>query len=386
MPHDRPADFTLPSISRRLCLRAFAAMTLGTVLSHCARAQTTPDASSISPLPDATPSARPMLGDWPAQQAQALTARIVQRNGLPQALVERLIGKAQYVPTVARLILPGPPAIKNWKVYRSRFLDSLRIDAGSDFMQEFGVWFARAQERYGVPPHIVAGILGVETIYGRNMGHFRVVDALSTLALRYPAQAPRDRSAYFGVQLGDFFQWCAQDGRDPLQVRGSYAGAIGMPQFMPESILNYAVDFDDGGGIDLINDPADAIGSVASYLSAKGWVRGQPTHFPLQLPPDLPQASLDTLLGPDITPTFTPDQLAAMGLPLLPQARAYAGKLAVVQLPNAGAAPDYVLGTDNFYVITRYNQSAFYALAVIELGEVVAAAAAAATAGARTQS
>ena len=374
--------FPPDNMGRRRCLHAGAGLALGALLPPAASAQSA-DTSTSAPLPGASsvaPAATlssAQLGDWNVGAAQALIARIVERNKLPEALVARLIGRAHYSATVARLILPGPPGKKNWRVYRSRFLDNLRIGAGSDFMQEFGVWFQRAQERYGVPPHIVAGILGVETIYGRNMGNFRVVDALSTLALRYPTQAPRDRSAYFGVQLGDFFQWCAQDARNPLQVRGSYAGAIGMPQFMPESILKYAVDFDQGGGIDLISDPADAIGSVASYLAAKGWVRGQPAHFPLQLPPDLPQASLDTLLGPDITPTFTADQLVAMGLPLLPQARAYAGKLAVVQLPNAGAAPDYVLGTDNFYVITRYNQSAFYALAVIELGEVVAAAAAA---------
>ncbi len=374
------APFPPDNRGRRRCLHAGAGLALGALLPPAASAQS---AGASTPLPGARGAApaatrsSAQLGDWNGSAAQALIARIVERNKLPEALVARLIGRAQYSATVARLILPGPPGKKNWRVYRSRFLDNLRIGAGSDFMQEFGVWFQRAQERYGVPPHIVAGILGVETIYGRNMGNFRVVDALSTLALRYPAQAPRDRSAYFGVQLGDFFQWCAQDARNPLQVRGSYAGAIGMPQFMPESILKYAVDFDQGGGIDLISDPADAIGSVASYLAAKGWVRGQPAHFPLQLPPDLSQASLDTLLGPDITPTFTADQLVAMGLPLLPQARAYAGKLAVVQLPNADAAPDYVLGTDNFYVITRYNQSAFYALAVIELGEGVAAAAAA---------
>jgi membrane-bound lytic murein transglycosylase B len=379
MSSERPVCPDTPQAGRRLSLHAAAALALGAALPRSARAQAAAGPGS-SPQPAVSASAGPAPNDWPAQSLQTLTERIVQRNGLSSVWVEGLIGQAQYIPTVARLILPGPPGKKNWKVYRSRFLDSLRINAGSDFLQEFGVWFQRAQERWGVPPHIVAGILGVETIYGRNMGNFRVVDALSTLALRFPAQAPRDRSAYFGVQLGDFFQWCAQDGRDPLQVRGSYAGAIGMPQFMPESILKYAVDFDQGGGIDLINDPADAIGSVASYLAAKGWVRGQPAHFALQIPRDLPQTTLDALLAPDITPTFTADQLVGMGLPLLPQARAYAGKLAVVQLPNAGAAPDYVLGTDNFYVITRYNQSAFYSLAVIELGEVVSAAAGASTA------
>lgn len=371
----QPAASRSADRGRRRLLRAAAAGALCCALPCDVTAQT---ASSPQAAAASDADAGGLLGDWPQQQAQALVAAVVRRNRLPQSLVEQMIGKAQYDPAVARLILPGPPAKKNWRVYRSRFLDGLRIGAGSDFLQEFGVWFDRAQQRYGVPPHIVAGILGVETIYGRNMGSFRVLDALSTLALRFPPQAPRDRSAYFGAQLGDFLQWCVQEGRDPLQVRGSYAGAIGMPQFMPENILKYAVDFDQGGKIDLIDDPADAIGSVANFLAAKGWVRGQPTHFALQLPADLPQPTLDALLAPDITPTFTADQLAALGLPLLPQARAYSGKLAVVQLPNAAAAPDYVLGTENFYVITRYNHSAFYALAVIELGEVVAAAAAAA--------
>jgi membrane-bound lytic murein transglycosylase B len=375
-----PVDPT-PRVSapRRRCLQSGAALALNLLLptARAQQAAASTASTATSAAAQASPPV-PMSSGWPARDVQALVARIVQRNGLPSGLVERLLGQAQYLPTVARLILPGPPAKKNWRVYRSRFVDALRIGAGSDFVQEFGVWFARAQQRWGVPPHIVAGILGVETIYGRNMGNFRVLDALSTLALRFPPQAPRDRSAYFGAQLGDFFQWCAQDGRDPLQVRGSYAGAIGMPQFMPENILRYAVDFDQGGRIDLSNDPADAIGSVANFLAAKGWTPGQPTHFPLQLPAGLPPATLDALLEPDITPTFTAEQLAALGLPLLPQARAYAGKLAVVQLPNADAAPDYVLGTDNFYVITRYNHSAFYALAVIELGEVVSAAAAAA--------
>lgn len=372
-PPSKPDFFA----SRRRCLCTGAAAALGALLPAAARAQITQAAHSPASVP-ATASAPASTDTWPADGLQALTERIVRRNGLQPGAVQALIGQAQYSPAVARLILPGPPAMKNWQVYRSRFLDPLRIGTGSDFVQEFGVWFQRARQRFGVPPHIVAGILGVETIYGRNMGNFRVIDALSTLALRYPPLAPRDRSAYFGAQLGDFLQWCARDERDALAVRGSYAGAIGMPQFMPESILRYAVDFDDAGRVDLINDPADAIGSVASFLAAKGWIAGQPTHFPLQIPSDLPQATLDTLLTPDITPTFKASQLRAMGLPLLPQVQAYQAKLAVVQLPNAGAAPDYVLGTDNFYVITRYNQSAFYALAVIELGEMVSAAALAA--------
>ncbi len=355
-----PSSLPAADPDRRRWLRAGAAVALGTLLPGLAAAQSAPGTETDT---------------WPADALAALIDRIARRNAVPPDLARSLIGQAQYSATVAQLILPGPPQRKNWTVYRSRFLDPLRIGAGSDFVQEFGVWLDRARRRFGVPPQVIAGILGVETIYGRNMGGFRVIDSLSTLALRYPAQAPRDRSAYFGEQLGDFLQWCARDRRDPLAVRGSYAGAIGMPQFMPGNILRYAVDFDDGGAVDLIGDPADAVGSVANFLAAKGWIPHQPTHFPLQVPSDLPPATLDALLAPDITPTFSAADLRAAGLPLLPRVQAYPGRLAVVRLPNADAAPDYVLGTDNFYVITRYNHSAFYALAVIELGEAVTAAA-----------
>lgn len=357
------------SLSRRALLRSATAAGAIALAPRCAAwAQSAPDAASSA-------ASAATIGDWPADRLQALLAEFASRNKIDPQVAGALIAQAQYEATVARLILPGPPAKKNWRVYQSRFLDALRIGAGADFVQANRHWFAQAEQQYGVPQAIVAGILGVETIYGRNMGNFRVIDALSTLAMRYPEDAPRDRSAYFASQLGDFLQWCGQDGADPLSVRGSYAGAIGMPQFMPGSILRYAVDFDGAGGIDLASDPADAIGSVAHYLAAKGWQAGQPAHFPLLVPSDLPDATLHTLLAPDITPTFTAAQLADMGLPLLPRARDYQGLLAVVQLPNVDGPPDYVLGTQNFYVVTRYNHSAFYAQAVIELGGLVMTAA-----------
>lgn len=310
-----------------------------------------------------------------SSRVDPLAARLAQQTGLDAAWLAAQIGQAQFQPAVTQLIIPGKPGQKNWQVYRSRFVEPVRIDAGADFLQEFDVWLRKAEARFGVPRHIIVGILGVETIYGRHMGNFRVLDALATLSMDFPAAAPKDRSAYFASQLGDYFLWCRQSDFDPTAVKGSYAGAIGMPQFMPGNILRYAVNFEGGTKVDIINSPADAIGSVGNYLAGHDWQPGQPTHFPLLVPSDVPPETLAKLLEPDIVPSFTPQELRAAGLPLLPRVLDYPGKLAVVQLPNAGSKPDYILGTDNFYVVTRYNHSAFYALAVIELGQAAMAAA-----------
>lgn len=305
----------------------------------------------------------------------ALADQLAQQTGLDAAWIANQLAQAQFQPAVTQLIIPGKPAQKNWQVYRSRFIEPIRIGAGADFLKEFEVWLRKAEVRFGVPRQIIVGILGVETIYGRNMGNFRVLDALATLSMDFPAAAPKDRSAFFATQLGDYFLWCRQSDFDPTAVKGSYAGAIGMPQFMPGNILRYAVNFEGGTKIDLVNSPADAIGSVGNYLAQHGWTIGQPTHFPLLVPDDMPPQTLAKLLEPDIVPSFTAQELHAAGLSLLPKVLDYPGKLAVVQLPNAANKPDYILGTDNFYVVTRYNHSAFYALAVIELGEAAMLAA-----------
>ncbi len=310
-----------------------------------------------------------------APRAAALATQLAQQTGLDATWIAAQLDQAQFQPTVARLIIPGRPGQRNWRVYRSRFVEPMRIGAGSDFAQEFDVWLRKAESRFGVARHIIVGILGVETIYGRNMGGFRVLDALSTLALDFPAAAPKDRSSYFAEQLGDYFLWCRQSGFDTTQVKGSYAGAIGMPQFMPGSILRYAVNFEGGSKIDLIHSAGAAIGSVGNYMAAHGWTPNQPTHFQLQVPASVDPDTLAKLLAPDIVPSFSAQDLQAAGLPLLPQVLTYSGKLAVIQLPNAGARSDYILGTDNFYAVTRYNHSAFYALAVIELGNAAMAAA-----------
>jgi membrane-bound lytic murein transglycosylase B len=302
---------------------------------------------------------------------------VAQRRDLDVAWVEKAVGEARFVPQVQRLMRPGSGSFqKNWAVYRSRFIDPVRIQAGVRFWQTHRAALQRAEAEYGVPAAIIVGIIGVETIYGRDMGSFRVIDALATLAFDFPTQHPRaaTRQAFFRDELEKFLSLKNRTGLDPLSFRGSYAGAMGLPQFMPSSWTQYAVDFDGDGKVDLFNTPADAIGSVANYFKGYGWTTGMPTHFEARFAggsaaqtPALPE-----LLGPDILPSFSAADLSAKGMALTPEAAAHTGKLALVELKNGSAAETYVLGTQNFYVITRYNWSAYYAMAVIDLADEVA--------------
>jgi lytic murein transglycosylase B len=230
-----------------------------------------------------------------------------------------------------------------------------------------------------VPASVIVGIVGVETFYGRITGGFRVLDALATLSFDFPS-GRSDRSTFFRGELEQFLLMCQrQQPMDCSEVKGSYAGAIGLPQFMPSSINKHAVDFDGDGRIDLTNSGADVVGSVAHFLAESGWERGQATHFAVSAPVDTRERAL--LLGPDILPSFTAAEFAAHGAVLSPEGQAYPGLLALVELQNGDAAPSYIAGTQNFYAVTRYNWSSYYALAVIELGQAVERARAAAIAG-----
>lgn len=299
-------------------------------------------------------------------------AEVAERRGLDSAWVRDALAQARYQPAVAKLIMPPPAGTaKNWAAYRARFIEPRRIEAGAAFWQTHAAWLAQAEERYGVPPEIVVGIVGVETFYGRHMGTFRIIDALATLSFDFPA-GRRDRSAFFREELETYLVLCRDNGVDPLSWRGSYAGAIGMPQFMPSSIAARAVDFDGDGRIDLQASAADVIGSVAHFLAVAGWQRGLSTHFDVAVPVDT--AARARLLGPDILPLFSPEEFIELGAELPEAARTLeTSKLALVELQNGDAAASYVAGTTNFYAVTRYNWSSYYAMAVIELGQAVKA-------------
>ncbi len=318
-------------------------------------------------------------------QAMALADEIAERHGLDRKWVRRTLGKARQVPQVVKLVVPPPVATpRNWAQYRSRFLETERIQVGAAFWQANREVLERASSTYGVPAEIIIGIIGVETYYGRHIGRYRVIDALATLALDFPDEHPRaaQRAAFFRSELGEFLKLRQQAGADPFKARGSYAGAMGIPQFMPSSWARHAVDFDGDGRVDLVDSTADAIGSVASYFRAHNWQPGMPTHYPVDF--DYERLDMPALLAPDIRPTFAVDQFTAKGILLGAAGRQHAGPLALVELQNGDYSPSYVAGTENFYAVTRYNWSSYYALAVIELGQAVAAARQAALAQAST--
>ncbi|WP_162592265.1 lytic murein transglycosylase B [Variovorax sp. PBL-E5] len=307
--------------------------------------------------------------------AMQFADEVAARRNLDRDQVRATIGAARMLPNVPRLMLPAPTGTpKNWAIYRSRFIDPVRIAAGVRFWRSNADTLARAEAEYGVPPEIIVGIVGVETIYGRSMGNFRVIDALATLAFDFPQAHPRaaERQAFFRSELESFLGIESRTAGDPMAPVGSYAGAMGMPQFMPSSIAKYAVDFDGDGRIDLVNDAADVIGSVANYFKAFGWKPGVPPIFPVSF--DIARLQKAVLLAPDIVPTFSADSFVAGGAVLEGEALRYPGLLALIELQNGDDPPSYVAGTKNFYVITRYNWSSYYAMSVIELGREVRAA------------
>ncbi len=299
-----------------------------------------------------------------AREDVRLFIESMQELGLDAAELERVLGEARHQAMVVRLIGPERPKqaqpVRSYPAYRAKFLTPARIGAGTQFWAEHESDLRRAEIEYGVPAEVIVGILGVETVFGRNTGSFRVVDALATIAF----DGPR-RQEYFREELREFFLLARDLGLDPLAIKGSYAGAMGWPQFMPSSYRKHAVDFDGDGFIDLVDSPVDAIGSIASYLSAHGWVSGEPSRITVQLP-----AGSEAELISGLQRVHTVAELKQKGVKFsstkLPE-----GECSVVELPAPGKPPKYFAGFANFEAVTRYNRSTFYATAVLELAEAI---------------
>lgn len=305
-------------------------------------------------------------------EAMRFAEEVASRRDLDPEWVRGMVGRAQNLPVVSRLMQPAPSGTaKNWRVYRSRFIDATRINAGLRFWQDNRQTLARAEAEFGVPAEIIVGIIGVETIYGQQMGDFRVLDALATLAFDFPASHPRaaERTQYFRGELEHFLAYHKANRTDPLRPRGSYAGAMGMPQFMPSSLVRWGVDYDGDKRVDLAGSTEDVIGSVANYFKGYGWNPGMPTHYPVRFDPA--RLDMEGLMAPDILPTFSVATFQAKGAVLEGEALEHKGPLALIELQMGGDPPVYVAGTENFYVITRYNWSSYYAMAVIDLGREV---------------
>lgn len=249
-----------------------------------------------------------------------------------------------------------PYEAKPWHVYRKLFLTETRIQNGVDFWNRNTGALATAARRYGVPAEVVVAIIGIETSYGQSPGKYRVIDALSTLAFAYPK-----RAAFFRRELEEFLVLCREERMNPASPMGSYAGAMGMPQFMPSSYRKYAADGDGDQRRDIWNNPADAIASVARYFAVHGWQADQPVAFPATVN----GAAHDGLVGSSLKPTRTVREWLSLGVDSRGSLPSNV-KAALVKLDEE-TGPAYWLGLQNFYVITRYNHSPLYAMAAYEL-------------------
>ncbi len=296
---------------------------------------------------------------------------LVERHGFVREEMQTLFRKVNFQPTVIKAISPPrDPGVKSWRNYRAIFVNDQRISAGQHFLAQHETTLARASSEFGVPREIIVAIIGVETVYGRNLGSYRVMDALTTLAFDY---APR--SAFFRSELEHYLLFARDAGMDVFELRGSYAGAFGLPQFMPSSYRRFAVDYDGDARANLVRSPADAIGSVGNFLKAHGWRSNAPIAFPALLngPAD------KTIAHGGVKPDRAVSALEAAGVRI----DAPVGILTpdmqcvLVELETPGQPSEYRAGLENFFVITRYNRSSFYAAAVMDLAEAIRVAVAA---------
>ena len=297
--------------------------------------------------------------------------QMAEQHGFNQDELNTLFSQVHYLEKVVKLINPAPSGkSKNWTAYKSRFVEPLRIRTGLLFWEKYETELRRAQTEFGVPPEIIVGILGVETIYGRSPGNIRVMDALTTLAFAYPETANREeRMRYFRDELEQILLYSRENNIDPLSVSGSFAGAIGYPQFMPSSIRRFAVDFDGDGRIDLRNSPVDAIGSVASFLSQHGWTANLPLVYPVTVDKSA-ESEWKPLIGVVLAATNTTDEIGRAGV-TLPVDILPTLMVGLIDLEDGIYPTQYWLGSANFFAITKYNRSFYYAMAVIELSKAI---------------
>jgi membrane-bound lytic murein transglycosylase B len=345
-----------------------------TACAHPAATATAPAATPVivvddAPVPAPIPDNKSKnFVEW--TEVQQFMDSLIAKHGFEREQLENFFGRAQVTERTIQLMLPAPPGKpKDWQAYRARFIEPVRIQAGLRFWNAHEQALARAQAMYGVPPEIIVGIIGVETLYGKYTGRFRVPDVLTTLAFAYPDTPNRaSRMDYFRREVENLLLLARERQIDPFTLTGSYAGAIGLPQFMPGSIRQYAVDFDGDGRINLLESPVDAIGSVANYLKQHGWQPGTPFAFPAQVSAN--SEAWSPLLKQGLVAKNTINELRQAGVQV-PESVPADIHYGLVDLQNGTAPTEYWLGTSNFFSITHYNRSYFYAMAVIHLGETI---------------
>lgn len=286
---------------------------------------------------------------------------MVTEHAFDRAALENLFTQVEVKENILKAISRPAEKSKPWYEYRQIFLDQARINAGISYWEKNAEALERAENEMGVPAEIILAILGVETRFGGNMGSYRVIDALSTLAFRYPPRSP-----FFRSELKNFLILTREEEMSQLEPVGSYAGAMGLGQFMPSSYLAYAVDFDGDGHRDIWKNPVDAIGSIANYLSRHGWQPGESIVHPTDYQgTDLPQDLIDRGLKPSVSRQEL--QKSGLSTAHLPEGE---DSITVFSLTQPDGE-ELWLGRQNFYAITRYNHSRMYAMAVVELANAI---------------
>jgi membrane-bound lytic murein transglycosylase B len=304
------------------------------------------------PAPDDSGRLRPEIEKFIAYMAQT--------HGFSVRDLRALFVRVQPSPDVTRA-MAAPSTAKPWYEFKPLFVDQLRISGGVKFWNENSEILIQARTEFGVPEAIIVALIGVETRYGRNTGGYRVLDTLTLLAFDWPS-----RRDFFRRELEQFLLLAREQGWDPLTIKGSFAGAMGMPQFMPGSYRRYAIDYNKDGQIDLWRNPADVIGSVASYLKEFGWKDGEPVVAPARVETAEQQALLDLGLKPSLTLDQWRERGADSAL-VLPDSL-----LACVFSVDLVGGPEFWFGFDNFYALLQYNRSRNYAMAIVELAREIA--------------
>lgn len=305
--------------------------------------------------------ANPCYADYSQHpEAKKFISEMVSKNDFSKAELVALLQKAEKKQSILDAISRPAEQSKTWKEYRPIFMVPQRIENGVKFWQENKAELERAETEYGVPAEIIVAIIGVETSYGRNMGGYNVLDALTTLAFDYPARAP-----FFRSELENYLLLTREQKHSALDFKGSYAGAMGYGQFMPSSYRKWAVDFSGDGFTDIWKNPSDAIGSVANYFKMHGWKTGEPVTVEAHAADNMQAPQLNSI----VPPTLTVDQWREQGINpiswLPPTTRVIA-----FQFEGVNGA-EYWFGLQNFYTITRYNRSPMYAMAVYQLSQSI---------------
>lgn len=300
-------------------------------------------------------------GDYVDHPAAAVVIdELIAEENFTRGELEELLGAAQRKDSILEAIARPAEKTKAWNEYRQIFVTDTRTRQGVEFYNAYAASLQRAEREFGVPAEIIVAIIGVETRYGRNKGSYRVIDALSTLAFDYP-----QRSAFFTKELKHFLILSRDQALPAAELLGSYAGAMGYGQFMPSSYRSYAVDFDGDGVVDIWNNPVDAIGSVANYFSRHGWRPGDAVVSRARVESGYQSELVNAGLKPKMTVSdFASGEISSLQ-PLPGES------LATVMEFEGAAGTEYWMGLHNFYVITRYNHSAMYAMSVFQLSQEI---------------